>query len=53
MPKADKTIGCENQACIKKDKCKRQIMAKNGIAKQIKVFGGTKEKGCKNFLPKD
>ncbi len=51
-PKIDENIGCENEVCIKKDKCKRQVIAKNGSAKEIKTFGGTKEKGCRNFIQK-
>ncbi len=53
MQKADANIGCENKICIKKDKCKRQVIAKNGTAKEIRVFSGNEEKGCKNFIPKD
>ncbi len=45
-------IGCNNQECIKKDECKRNERAKNGEAKEIKTFGGSKEKGCKNFIAK-
>ncbi len=52
MPKADENIGCENEICKEKDNCKRQEIAKNKTAKEIRTFGGTKEKGCKNFIPK-
>jgi hypothetical protein len=53
MSKANENIGCNNQECIKKDDCKRQTIAKNGTAKEIRSFSGTKEKGCKNFIPND
>ncbi len=53
MPKADENIGCENKVCKERNNCKRQVIAKNGTAKEIRVFGGTEEKGCKNFIPKD
>ncbi len=45
-------IGCNNQECIKKDECKRNERARSGEAKEVKTFGGTKEKGCKNFIAK-
>jgi hypothetical protein len=51
MSIANENIGCENKECIKKDECKRQVVAKSGTASEVRVFGGTKEKGCKNFIP--
>ena len=44
-------IGCENAVCVQKDECERQVIAKNGTAREIKKFGGTPEKGCGKFLP--
>ncbi len=45
-------IGCENQDCIAKDKCKRQVIAKDGSAIDIKSFSGSAEKKCGKFLVK-
>jgi hypothetical protein len=53
MAQVPENIGCENAECIAKDECKRQVIAKNGTAVQIKEFGGTAAKKCGKFLPKD
>ncbi len=45
-------IGCANEVCIKRDICKRNEIAKNGTAVEVKTFGGTKEKGCGKFIQK-
>ena len=45
-------IGCENPNCIAKDKCKRQVIAKDGSAVEVKSFGGTAQKQCGKFLTK-
>ncbi len=45
-------VGCDNKECIKKDQCKRNEIAKNATAREIKTFGGTKEKGCGKFIQK-
>ncbi|WP_456401970.1 hypothetical protein [Hydrogenimonas sp.] len=45
-------IGCNNPDCIKKDACKRQVVAKNGTAREVRKFGGTPEKGCGKFIQK-
>jgi len=45
-------VGCNNQECIKKDECKRNEIAKNGTAVEVKTFGGTPEKGCGKFIQK-
>ncbi|MCF6201281.1 MAG: hypothetical protein L3J42_04020 [Hydrogenimonas sp.] len=45
-------IGCNNPDCIKQDECKRQVIAKNGTAREIKKFGGTPQKGCGKFIQK-
>jgi len=53
MPKAPEDVGCSNDECIKAPECKRRQIAKEGKAREIKRFGGSKEKGCGNFLPKE
>ena len=45
-----KDVGCKNSECIKRDECLRQLIYKNGIAKEIKSFGGNKDKGCGKFI---
>jgi len=45
-------IGCENPDCIAKDDCKRQVIAKDGTAVEVKTFGGTAQKKCGKFLEK-
>ena len=50
MPAAD--IGCDNEKCIRKDECQRQVISKNGTAREVKTFGGTEQKGCGKFLEK-
>ena len=44
-------VGCKNEKCIKKDECKRQVIYKNGTAREVKSFGGNEEKGCGKFIP--
>jgi len=44
-------VGCKNEICIRKDECMRQVIHKNGSAKEVKSFGGNKQKGCGKFLP--
>ena len=53
MAKLPENIGCDNDECLEKDNCKRNEIAKNGKAVEVKSFGGTPEKGCGKFLPKD
>jgi hypothetical protein len=53
MSKLPENIGCSNDECIEKDNCKRNQIAKDATAVEIKSFGGTPEKGCGKFLPKD
>ena len=53
MAKAPEDVGCNNPECVKAPECKRQQIAKEGKAREIKRFGGTREKGCGNFLPKE
>jgi hypothetical protein len=51
MAQVAENIGCQNEVCIQRDECQRQVIAKNGTAVEIKSFGGTAEKGCGKFLP--
>jgi len=53
MAQVPENIGCENSECIAKDECKRQVIAKNGTAVEVREFGGTAAKKCGKFLPKD
>jgi hypothetical protein len=53
MAQVAENIGCENKECIAKDECKRQVIAKDGTAVEIQVFGGTAQKKCGKFLPID
>ncbi len=50
MAKVPEDVGCENQECIQKDECKRNLIAKKGIAREVKTFGGTAKKGCGKFI---
>ncbi len=43
-------VGCENQECIKKEECKRTLIARDGTAREVKSFGGNAEKGCGKFI---
>lgn len=52
MAKLPENIGCDNQVCIKREQCKRNAIAKEGKAVQVRTFGGTKEKGCGKFIQK-
>ncbi|WP_456322676.1 hypothetical protein [Hydrogenimonas sp.] len=52
MPKVPEDVGCDNQECKEKDNCKRNEIAKNGKAREVKRFGGTPEKRCGKFIPK-
>ncbi len=51
LSKVPKDIGCNNSVCIESENCYRALIAENGMAKEIKKFGGTPEKGCGKFLP--
>ncbi len=52
MAQVPENIGCLNERCIAKDECKRQVIAKNGTAIEIREFGGTETKKCGKFLQK-
>jgi len=45
-------IGCNNEVCKEHSNCQRAVIAKDGTAREIKKFGGTKDKGCGKFIPK-
>ena len=45
-------IGCENEVCKEHDDCKRAEIYHDKTAREVKKFGGTKDKGCGKFLPK-
>ncbi len=50
MAKVPEDVGCDNQECIQKDECKRNLIAKEGKAREVKIFSGTSEKGCGKFI---
>jgi hypothetical protein len=50
MAKVPEDVGCENDICKEKDNCMRNLIAKNGTAREVKTFGGTEEKGCGKFI---
>jgi len=51
LSKVPKDIGCNNSACVDAEKCYRALIGENGMAREVKKFGGTPEKGCGKFLP--
>ncbi len=52
MAQVPQDVGCLNERCIAKDECKRQEIAKNGTAREIREFGGNETKKCGKFLQK-
>ena len=52
MAQLPENIGCNNPDCIAKDECKRQIVAKDGSAVEVRTFGGSATKKCGKFLAK-
>ncbi|MCD6173077.1 MAG: hypothetical protein J7J96_04700 [Sulfurimonas sp.] len=52
MAQVPADVGCLNEECIAKDDCQRQVIAKNGTAREIQVFGGTAVKKCGKFIQK-
>jgi len=52
MAQVPADIGCLNEKCIAKDDCSRQVIAKNGTAREIHEFGGSEVKKCGKFLQK-
>jgi len=53
MAQVPEDVGCDNQECIQKDECKRNQIAREGKAREVKTFSGTAEKGCGKFIPLD
>ena len=53
MSKVLENVGCNNQECLEKNNCKRNLIAKNNTAVEVKSFGGTPQKGCGKFIPLD
>jgi aspartate carbamoyltransferase regulatory subunit len=52
MAQLPENIGCENEECIAKDECKRQVIVKEKTAVEIREFGGTADKKCGKFIQK-
>jgi len=52
MAQIPEDVGCLNDKCIARDKCKRNEIARNNKARETKKFGGTPEKKCGKFLEK-
>ena len=52
MAQVPPDVGCKNESCKEAKNCKRFEIAKMGIAREVKKFGGTPQKGCGKFLPK-
>jgi len=46
-------VGCKNMECIKSSECKRHKIYEDNSAREVKKFGGTPDKGCGKFIPKD
>jgi len=51
MADVPEDVGCDNQECVKRDECRRNAIAKDGRAREVKTFSGTPQKGCGKFLP--
>lgn len=49
---AAEDIGCSNIVCIESPKCERTFIYENGIAREVKSFGGNEKTGCGIFIPK-
>ena len=52
MAQVAENIGCENPECVAKDECRRQVIAKDATAVEVREFGGTSSKKCGKFLEK-
>ena len=48
-----KDVGCNNEVCVDAPKCQRTVIWENKTAREVKRFGGTPDKGCGKFLPKE
>jgi len=47
----EKITACNNEKCIKKDKCARFKLWQDG-AKEFTTNSGNEQKGCKKFIPR-
>ena len=45
-------IGCNNMECKESPNCQRTVIYENKTAREVRTFGGTKDKGCGKFIPK-
>ena len=45
-------IGCNNMECKESPKCQRTVIYEDKTAREVRTFGGTKDKGCGKFIPK-
>jgi len=50
MAQVPEDVGCNNEACIAKDECKRFKIAKENSAREVQTFSGTEVKKCGKFL---
>jgi len=48
----EKILACNNSKCVKRNECKRYELFEKG-AKEYSTNGGTPEKGCKKFIPRE
>jgi len=46
-------IGCSNSECKESKNCKRTVIYENKTAREVRSFGGTKDKGCGKFIAKE
>jgi hypothetical protein len=46
-------VGCSNSECIKSSECQRTVIYENKTAREVRSFGGTPEKGCGKFIPRE
>ncbi|MBA3026244.1 MAG: hypothetical protein FP820_07500 [Sulfurimonas sp.] len=44
MAQVSEDMGCLNDICVARDKCKRQEIAKNETVREIQKFGGSEAK---------
>jgi len=51
--KVPNDVGCSNEKCVESPNCQRTVIWENKTAREIKSFGGTAQKGCGKFLPKE
>jgi len=46
-------VGCRNEVCVDAPKCQRRVIYENGTAREVKSFGGSPDKGCRKFIPRE